>query len=73
MFSQGNYSDRLDLSIGGDEVDPAEAGAPQALIAILDQMKPKGLIYRFTLYPGETHTSVKSISFAHGLTWIYEH
>ena len=33
--------------------------------------KPKGLDYRFTLYPGENHNSVRLVAFPAGLYWVY--
>ncbi len=69
--SDHRYETRLDLSLGGSEVDPVEVGAPQALKKILDLDQPRGLVYRFTLYPDQTHISVKDVSFEKGLAWLY--
>jgi predicted alpha/beta superfamily hydrolase len=59
---------RLDLS-EGDE--PEYASAVMAFVALLDEIKPTGLDYRFTRFPGENHNSVRLVSFPHGLYWIY--
>ncbi len=42
-----------------------------ALARILDNLKPKGLDYRFTVYPGQNHNSVRLVSFPAGLYWVY--
>ena len=61
---------RLDLSVGSDD----ELGFTETTTAfarVLDNLKPKGLDYRFTLYPGENHNSVRLVSFPAGLYWVY--
>jgi predicted alpha/beta superfamily hydrolase len=61
---------RLYLSVGSDD----ELGFTEtttALARILDNLKPKGLDYRFTLYPGQNHNSVRLVSFPAGLYWVY--
>jgi len=61
---------RLDLSVGSDD----ELGFTQTtteFARVLDELKPKGLDYRFTLYPGENHNSVRLVSFPAGLYWVY--
>jgi uncharacterized protein len=61
---------RLDLSVGSDD----ELGFAKTTIAfahLLDEMKPKGLDYRFIIYPGENHNSVRFVSFPAGLYWVY--
>ena len=61
---------RLDLSVGSeDELGFTETTT--ALARILDNLKPKGLDYRFTLYPGQNHNSVRLVSFSAGLYWVY--
>jgi len=59
---------RLDLSVGGDEGlrDDVAAFAKQ-----LETMKLANLDYRFTIYPGENHDSVRLSSFPGGLYWTY--
>src|SRR5580704_12844771 len=59
---------RLDLSVGdeGDNTDSTTAFAK-----ILDELKPAGLDYRFTVYRGENHNSVRLISFPAGFKWLY--
>jgi len=61
---------RLDISVG----DKDDFGFDQDTIAfakLLEQLKPAGLDYRFTLYPGENHDSVRLVSFPAGLYWVY--
>ncbi len=59
---------RLDISAGddGDVTDDAKA-----LAKLLDELKPARLDYRFTLYHGENHNSVRLVSFPAGLYWVY--
>jgi hypothetical protein len=59
---------RLDLSVGdeGDNTDSTTAFAKT-----LDELKPAGLDYRFTVYRGENHNSVRLVSFPAGLYWAY--
>jgi hypothetical protein len=59
---------RLDLSVG-DEGDFTESTTLFA--KLLDNLKPVGLDYRFTVYRGENHNSVRLASFPAGLNWIY--
>jgi hypothetical protein len=50
----------LDISVG----DKDDFGFDQDTIAfakLLDELKPAGLDYRFTLYPGENHDSVRLV------------
>jgi len=59
---------RLDLSVGdeGDNTDSTTAVAK-----ILDELKPAGVDYRFTVYRGENHNSVRLVSFPAGLYLAY--
>jgi predicted alpha/beta superfamily hydrolase len=59
---------RLDLSVG-DAGDNTEAAT--AFAAFLNQLKPAHLDYRFTVYHGENHNSVRLASFPAGLYWVY--
>jgi hypothetical protein len=59
---------RLDISTGDDGDVTADA---IALAKVLDEMKPPGLDYRFTVYHGESHNSVRLVSFPAGLYWAY--
>ena len=59
---------RLDLSVG-DESD--NTASTTAFAKILDELKPTGLDYRFTVYRGENHNSVRLVSFPAGLYWAY--
>lgn len=57
---------RLDISVGGKD----DFGFDQDTIAfakLLDELKPAGLDYRFTLYPDENHDSVRLVSLPEGL------
>ena len=61
---------RLDLSVGSDD----ELGFTKTTTAfahLLDELKPKGLDYRFKVYPRENHNSVRLASFPAGLYWVY--
>jgi uncharacterized protein len=59
---------RLDLSVG-DEHDNTDNTTVFA--KLLDELKPPKLDYRFTLYHGENHNSVRLASFPAGLYWVY--
>jgi predicted alpha/beta superfamily hydrolase len=59
---------RLDLSVG-DESD--NTASTTAFAKVLDELKPAGLDYRFTVYRGENHNSVRLVSFPAGLYWAY--
>lgn len=59
---------RLDLSVGDEENGIASV---TAFAKILDELKPAGLDYRFTVYRGENHNSVRLASFPAGLYWVY--
>jgi predicted alpha/beta superfamily hydrolase len=59
---------RLDISTGDDGDVTADA---TALAKALDEMKPLRLDYRFTVYHGESHNSVRLVSFPAGLYWVY--
>jgi predicted alpha/beta superfamily hydrolase len=61
---------RLDLSVGSDD-ELGFAKSTTAFAHVLDELKPKGLDYRFTVYPGENHNSVRLVSFPAGLYWVY--
>jgi hypothetical protein len=61
---------RLDLSVGSDD-ELGFAESTTAFARLLDELKPKGLDYRFTLYPGENHNSVRLVAFPAGLYWVY--
>jgi len=60
----------LDLSVGSDD-ELGFAKTTTAFAHLLDELKPKGLDYRFTVYPGENHNSVRLASFPAGLYWVY--
>ena len=59
---------RLDLSVA-DDGDNNESTT--AFAKVLDELKPAGLDYRVTVYHGESHNSVRLVSFPAGLYWAY--
>ncbi|HXT64026.1 MAG TPA: alpha/beta hydrolase-fold protein [Pyrinomonadaceae bacterium] len=59
---------RLDLSVGGDERSRDDLAA---FAKLLDTTKPANLDYRFTIYPGENHDSVRLSSFPAAMYWAY--
>jgi len=61
---------RLDLSVGSDD-ELGLARIAKEFARVLDEIKPKGLDYRFTVYAGENHNSVRLVSFPAGLYWVY--
>jgi predicted alpha/beta superfamily hydrolase len=61
---------RLDLSVGSDD-ELGFTRSTTAFARLLDELKPKGLDYRFTVYPGENHNSVRFVSLPAGLYWVY--
>jgi len=61
---------RLNLSVGSDD-ELGFTTTTTAFARLLDELKPKGLDYRFTVYPGENHNSVRLVSFPAGLYWVY--
>jgi len=63
---------RLDLSAGneGDE-EKTLLQQTTAFAKQLDEFKPAHLDYRFTVFPGENHNSVRLASFPPALYWIY--
>lgn len=60
---------RLDLSVGTEAPENPETVV--AFAKLLDRIKPMGLDYRSTIYPGENHNSVRLASFPSGLYWVY--
>ncbi len=59
-------------SLGGRRRQlPSLAAATEAFAKLLGELKPAGLDYRFTLYPGQNHSSVRLVSFPAGLYWVY--
>ena len=61
---------RLDLSVGSDD-ELGFTKTTAVFAQFLDELKPKGLDYRFTVYPGENHNSVRLVSLPSGLYWVY--
>jgi len=62
---------RLDLSTGDEGVERQLLAETTAFAQLLDELKPANLDYRFTVFPGENHNSVRFASFPPGLYWIY--
>jgi uncharacterized protein len=58
----------LDLSVG-DESDFTDDTT--AFANLLSELKLADLDYRFTIYRGENHNSVRLVSFPAGLYWVY--
>jgi hypothetical protein len=61
---------RLDLSAGDDDI-AGIADDTAAFAKLLGEIKPTGLDYRFTLYHGENHNSIRLVSFPAGMYWVY--
>jgi predicted alpha/beta superfamily hydrolase len=61
---------RLDLSVGAED-ELAFAKSTAEFARVLDEVRPKGLDYRFTQFAGENHNSVRLVSFPAGLYWVY--
>ncbi len=59
---------RLDLSTGTENDNAVSA---TAFADTLEQNKPASLDARYMVYPGENHNSVRLLSFASGLYWVY--
>jgi hypothetical protein len=59
---------RLDLS-AADAQDVTGVPEFEKLLASIDTGK---LVHRFTLYPGENHNSIRTLSFPAGLYWVYQ-
>jgi len=64
--------------VGEDKGPYGSAGAEgdvteyaTALAKTLDEMKPKGLNYKFSAYRGENHNSVRLVFFPPRLHWVY--
>lgn len=63
---------RLDLSAGDEgELEKQLRAETTAFAHLLDELKPAKLDYRFTVFPGENHNSVRFASFPPGLYWVY--
>jgi len=62
---------RLDLSAGDEGFEKELADQTAAFARKLGELKPAGLDYRLTFFPGENHNSVRLASFPHGLYWAY--
>jgi predicted alpha/beta superfamily hydrolase len=59
---------RLDLSAGEEEDSPERRN----FYELLNKVKPPNLEYRYTVYKGENHNSVRLSSFPLGLYWVYQ-
>jgi predicted alpha/beta superfamily hydrolase len=63
---------RLDLSAGNEgDLELQLLAETTAFAGLLGQIKPAKLDYRFTVYTGENHNSVRFASFPPGLYWVY--
>jgi predicted alpha/beta superfamily hydrolase len=71
LLLHGQFKTRIDFSYGSDESGEEKLESVQPFFWSLDALKPEGLDYRFTIYPGENHNSVRPTSFSNGLAWVY--
>jgi predicted alpha/beta superfamily hydrolase len=71
LLSQEKFHNRIDFSYGSDESGEEKLETVQPFFWTLDALKPEGLDYRLTIYPGENHNSVRPSSFSGGLAWVY--
>jgi predicted alpha/beta superfamily hydrolase len=71
LLSQGRFKTRIDFSYGSDELGEEKLETVQPFFQTLDALKPEGLDYRLTIYPGQNHNSVRPYSFSSGLAWVY--
>ena len=63
---------RLDLSAGDEgALEKQLLAETAAFVKLLDELKPAKLDYRFTVFPGENHNSVRLASFPPALYWLY--
>lgn len=62
---------RLDLSAGDQGEEAVLLQQTRDTLALVDELKPANLEYRFTTFPGENHNSVRLASFPAGLYWVY--
>lgn len=58
---------RLDLSVA----DANDVGGVPEFAKLLDGMDTGKLAHRFTVYPGQNHNSIRTVSFPAGLYWVY--
>ena len=71
LLMQGKFRTRIDFSYGSEELGEEKLESVQPFFWTLEALKPEGLDYRFTIYPGENHNSVRPNSFSGGLAWVY--
>lgn len=71
LLYQRQFRTVADFSYGSDESGEEKLESVQPFFWTLDSLKPDGLDYRFTIYPGENHNSVRPYSFSSGLSWVY--
>jgi predicted alpha/beta superfamily hydrolase len=71
LLLRGQFNTRIDFSYGSDESGEEQLENVQPFFWSLDALKPAGLDYRFTIFPGENHNSVRPSSFSSGLAWVY--
>jgi predicted alpha/beta superfamily hydrolase len=58
---------RLDLSAA----DANDVSGVPDFAKLLDEMDTGKLVHRFTIYPGQNHNSIRTLSFPAGLYWVY--
>jgi predicted alpha/beta superfamily hydrolase len=65
------FQGRIDFSYGSEEDGEEAAAQVRPFFEALERTKPAGMDYRYTIYPGESHNSVRPFSFSSGLAWVY--
>jgi len=71
LLFRRQFRTRIDFSYGSDESGEEKLESVHPFFWTLDALKPDGMDYRFTIYPGENHNSVRPYSFTSGLAWVY--
>ena len=72
LLKRDRFRTRIDFSYGSEEKGDEEGQEHvRPFFRALDAIRPAGLDYRFTIYPGENHNSVRPYSFSSGLAWVY--
>jgi predicted alpha/beta superfamily hydrolase len=71
LLFQKEFKTCIDFSYGSDESGDEKLESVQPFFWTLAALKPEGLDYRLTIYPGQNHNSVRPYSFSSGLAWVY--
>lgn len=71
MLPSSNARVRIDFSFGADETKEFELNKVLPFFESFAALKPAGAEYRYTVYAGENHNSVRPYSFSSGLAWVY--